>query len=54
MDELYEELRRNFIIYFDCNMNITYTDKQLFIHRNTLIYRLHKIEKLARLNTRNF
>lgn len=54
MNESYEELRRNFIIYCDCNMNITHAAKQLFIHRNTLIYRLHKIEKLARLNTRNF
>ncbi|MGX4669223.1 helix-turn-helix domain-containing protein [Cerasibacillus sp. JNUCC 74] len=30
------------MIYYDCNMNIAHAAKQLFIHRNTLIYRLHK------------
>lgn len=31
--------------FFACNLNITETAKMLFIHRNTLIYRLRKIQE---------
>ena len=30
--------------FFDCNLNIKDTAEKLFIHRNTLIYRLNKIK----------
>jgi len=59
LDKLFEhdsfgELKRDFIMYCDQNMNLTRAAKKLFIHRNTLIYRLSKIEELTHLDTRNF
>lgn len=48
------ELKRNFLAYCDNNMNISEAAKQLYVHRNTLIYRLRKIEKITSLKTRNF
>lgn len=37
-----------------CNLNISDTAKKLYIHRNTLIYRLDKIKKEAGLDIRIF
>jgi carbohydrate diacid regulator len=31
--------------FFDCNLNITETANQLFVHRNTLIYRLKRVKE---------
>lgn len=50
----FEELKLDFITYCDNNMNISEAAKKLFIHRNTLIYRLKKIETLTSLDTRSF
>lgn len=33
--------------YFDCNCNIRQTSDTLFLHKNSIIYRLHKIEQLT-------
>lgn len=33
--------------YFDCNCNIQKTSEELFLHKNSIIYRLHKIEQLT-------
>ncbi len=41
-------------VFFDENMSLTLTAKKLGIHRNTLLYRLSKIEKLTGLDPRNF
>lgn len=36
------------------NLNVSEASRQLFVHRNTLIYRLDKIYKLTGLDLRNF
>lgn len=53
-DEDRVELSHNFSVYCRCNMNISQAAKQLYIHRNTLMYRLKKIEKLTGLDMNNF
>lgn len=40
--------------YLDENCNVTATAEKLFIHRNTLKYRLRKIEELLNCNLHNF
>ena len=40
--------------FLNCDLNINLASQKLFIHRNTLIYRLNKIEKLVGLDLRNF
>ncbi len=40
--------------FFENTMNVTQTAEQLYIHRNTLVYRLEKLEKSTGLNIRNF
>lgn len=38
----------------DHNMNETQTAKDLYMHRNTVIYRLRKVKKLTGLDPMNF
>lgn len=40
--------------FFETNLNISETARQLYIHRNTLVYRLEKLEKLTGLDVRHF
>ena len=40
--------------FFDNNLNISETVRQLYVHRNTLVYRLEKIKKLTGLDLREF
>lgn len=40
--------------FFENNLNISETARQLYIHRNTLTYRIEKIEKLTGLDVKNF
>ena len=40
--------------FFKNNLNISETSRKLFIHRNTLIYRLEKIKNLTSLDLRIF
>lgn len=40
--------------FFDNNLNISETSRQLYIHRNTLVYRLEKIQKKTGLDVRAF
>lgn len=49
-----EETLRTIDMLFQKNLNLTDTAKALFIHRNTLIYRLDKIEKLLGFDLRRF
>lgn len=53
-DESSKELVYNFIVYCQCNFNISKAANKLFIHRNTLIYRLMKIEKHLNLDLKSF
>jgi carbohydrate diacid regulator len=41
-------------VFFDQNMSLTQTAKNLKIHRNTLLYRLSKVKKITGLDPRKF
>lgn len=40
--------------FFENNLNISETARQLYVHRNTLVYRLERIEKMLGLDIRTF
>lgn len=40
--------------FFELNLNVSETARQLFLHRNTLAYRLEKIQKMTGLDIRSF
>jgi carbohydrate diacid regulator len=40
--------------FFENNLNVSETSRKLFVHRNTLVYRLEKIRKLSGLDLREF
>lgn len=48
-----EELTTVFC-FFENNLNISETARQLYVHRNTLVYRLEKIQKKTGLDVRRF
>lgn len=50
----YSELIKNFMVYCKNHLNVSKAAKELFIHRNTLIYRLHKLEKMLDLDLKHF
>lgn len=40
--------------FFANNLNVSETSRKLFVHRNTLVYRLEKIKKITGLDLREF
>ena len=56
--ESFESLDRETLVtiqaFFDNNLNVSETSRKLFVHRNTLVYRLEKIRKLTGLDLREF
>lgn len=40
--------------FFENNLNVSETSRQLYIHRNTLVYRLDKLQKMTNLDLRIF
>ena len=40
--------------FFENNLNVSETSRKMFVHRNTLVYRLDKIKKLTGLDLREF
>lgn len=40
--------------FFENNLNVSETARQLYIHRNTLVYRMEKLQKMIGLDMRNF
>lgn len=40
--------------FFENDLNVSETSRKLFVHRNTLVYRLEKIKKLTGLDLREF
>ena len=54
IDSLDEETLGIITEFFDNNLNISETSRKLFVHRNTLVYRLGKIRKITGLDLREF
>ena len=54
LNDLDEEALGTIDKFFENNLNISETSRQLFIHRNTLVYRIEKIQKATGLDLRNF
>lgn len=40
--------------FFENNLNVSETSRQLYVHRNTLVYRIEKLEKSTGLDIRTF
>ena len=40
--------------FFENNLKVSETARQLYVHRNTLVYRLEKLEKSTGLDIRKF
>ena len=53
-DEFDEETLTTIYKFFENSLNVSETSRQLFIHRNTLVYRLDKIQKSTGLDLRVF
>ena len=52
--KLDNEMIRTIEVFFRCGLNLSDAAKALYIHRNTLIYSLDKIEKYTAYDIRNF
>ncbi|CUO99309.1 MULTISPECIES: PucR family transcriptional regulator [Clostridium] len=48
------EMIKTIEVFFKCGLNLSDAAKELYIHRNTLIYRLDKIEKYTSYDIREF
>lgn len=53
-DQFDEETLTTINKFFENNLNVSETSRQLYIHRNTLVYRLDKLEKSTGLDLRIF
>ncbi len=53
-DEFDEETLTTINKFFENSLNVSETSRQLYIHRNTLVYRLDKLQKLTNLDLRVF
>lgn len=54
VDQFEEETLSTVAKFFENNLNISETARQLYVHRNTLVYRLEKIQKTTGLDVRVF
>ncbi len=54
IDSLDQETLYTIQRFFENNLNVSETSRKLFVHRNTLVYRLEKIKKLTGLDLREF
>ena len=53
-DEFDEETLVTINKFFENSLNVSETSRQLYIHRNTLVYRLDKLQKSTGLDLRIF
>ena len=53
-DEFDEETLTTINKFFENNLNVSETSRQLYIHRNTLVYRLDKLQRSTGLDLRVF
>ncbi|HHY39688.1 MAG TPA: hypothetical protein GX502_00365 [Syntrophaceticus sp.] len=49
-----DNLKETVKTFFDCNLSVNKTANKLFVHRNTLTYRLDRVNSLTGLDPRNF
>ncbi len=54
LDSIDEETLSTIRIFFQNNLNLSETSRQLYVHRNTLVYRFEKLEKKFGLDIRTF
>ncbi len=52
--DLDEETLNTVNKFFENNLNVSETSRKLFVHRNTLVYRIEKLQKSTGLDLRNF
>lgn len=52
--ELDEETLNTLNKFFENNLNVSETARQLYVHRNTLVYRIERIQESTGLNLRSF
>ncbi len=53
-DDLDDETLHTLNKFFENNLNVSETSRQLFVHRNTLVYRIEKIHQSTGLDLRSF
>lgn len=53
-EELDEETLNTINMFLENNLNVSETARQLYVHRNTLLYRLEKLQKVTNLDIRIF
>jgi len=49
-----DEMVHTIETFFDNSLNLSETARKLYIHRNTLVYRLEKVQRAIGLDLRNF
>lgn len=54
IEVLDEEMLFTIDCFFENSLNVSETSRKLYVHRNTLVYRLDKIEKITGLDLREF
>lgn len=54
MEALDRETLLTIQCFFENNLNVSETSRKMFVHRNTLVYRLDKIKKVTGLDLREF
>ncbi len=54
IESLDRETLDTVLCFFENNLNISETSRRLFVHRNTLVYRLEKIRRLTGIDLREF
>ncbi len=54
LSSLDEETLNTLSAFFDCDLSLAETSRKLFVHRNTLIYRLDKFKEQTGLDPRKF
>lgn len=53
-DEIDDEILNTVNKFLENSLNVSETSRQLYIHRNTLVYRIEKLQKATGLDVRNF
>ena len=54
LKKINNEMIKTIEVFFKKDLNVSEAAKELFIHRNTLIYRLEKVQKYLGFDIRNF